>query len=106
VADSSPGRISIPAPGGADTQTQVFEAGLPARTIAGIAEPAGSNPAEPTTTQTGTITFTSPEDDGRDPNKESHLEPRTDAPTYAFGNKGKNAERGQGTVRKIIKYYL
>jgi hypothetical protein len=81
------------APGGADTQ--VFEAGLLA--ARGPGESAGSHagdPAFPTTTQAGTITFTSAEDDGRDPNKESHLEPRTDAPTYAFGNKWKNAERG------------
>jgi VCBS repeat-containing protein len=61
VSDSSPGNIVIPAPGGADTQ--VFEAGLSARTIGSIAEPAGSHAGEagfPTTTQTGTITFTSP----------------------------------------------
>jgi VCBS repeat-containing protein len=54
VADSTPGSIQIPAAGGAETQ--VFEAGLPARG----SEPAGSNPAAPITTQTGTITFTSP----------------------------------------------
>jgi VCBS repeat-containing protein len=54
VADSTPGGVTIPAPGGANTQ--VFEAGLPARG----SEPAGSNPAAPVTTQTGTITFTSP----------------------------------------------
>src|SRR5262245_2425925 len=54
VADSSPGGISIPGAGGADTQ--VFEAGLPARGT----EPAGSDPTKPTTTS-GTITFTSAE---------------------------------------------
>jgi hypothetical protein len=57
VSDSSPGDIVIPPPGGADTQ--VFEAGLGARR----SEPAGSHTGEagfPTTTQTGTITFTSP----------------------------------------------
>jgi VCBS repeat-containing protein len=55
VADSTPGGIQIPGAGGADTQ--VFEAGLPARGT----EPAGSEPTKPTTTQTGTITFTSPD---------------------------------------------
>jgi VCBS repeat-containing protein len=58
VADSSPGTINIPTAGGA--ATQVFEAGLPARG----GEPAGSHngdPAFPTTTQTGTITFSSPD---------------------------------------------
>jgi VCBS repeat-containing protein len=55
VADSSPGGIIIPTPGGAEAT--VFEAGLPARG----SEPAGSNPAAPVTTQTGTITFTSPD---------------------------------------------
>jgi VCBS repeat-containing protein len=54
VADSTPGGITIPAPGGADTT--VFEAGLPARG----SEPAGSDPTKPITTQTGSITFTSP----------------------------------------------
>ena len=54
VADSTPGGITIPAPGGAETQ--VFEAGLPARG----GEPAGSDPTKPITTQAGTITFTSP----------------------------------------------
>jgi VCBS repeat-containing protein len=52
VADSSPGGISIPGAGGADTQ--VFEAGLGPRG----GEPAGSNSAAPTTA-VGTITFTS-----------------------------------------------
>jgi VCBS repeat-containing protein len=52
VADSSPGGISIPGAGGADTQ--VLEAGLGPRG----GEPAGSNPAAPTTA-VGTITFTS-----------------------------------------------
>jgi VCBS repeat-containing protein len=54
VADSTPGGITIPAPGGAETQ--VFEAGLPARG----SEPAGSDPTKPTTAS-GTITFTSPD---------------------------------------------
>ena len=54
VADSAPRGITIPAPGGADTT--VFEAGLPARGSG----PAGSDPTKPITTQTGTITFTSP----------------------------------------------
>jgi Bacterial Ig domain len=51
LGDAAPGNIAIPSPGG-----QVFEAGLPARG----SEPAGSDPTKPTTTQTGTITFTSP----------------------------------------------
>jgi Bacterial Ig domain len=51
LGDSAPSNIVIPAPGG-----QVFEAGLPARGT----EPAGSDPTKPITTQTGTITFTSP----------------------------------------------
>jgi large repetitive protein len=96
VDDATPGNISIPQPGVAGAGTLADEAGLAN----------GSNAPANSETTTGTITFTSPEDDCRDPNKESHLEPRTDAPTYAFGNKGKNAERGQGTVRKIIKYNL
>jgi hypothetical protein len=54
VADSSPGAISVPPPGIASEGTQVDEAGLGARG----SEPAGSNPAAPTTT-TGTIAFTS-----------------------------------------------
>ena len=94
LGDSAPSKIVIPAPGLAETT--VFEAGLLVRTIAGIAEPAGSQvgesasddhadrhhqvhltgacgtddrgqprrrrvqQAEPTTTQPGTITFTSP----------------------------------------------
>jgi VCBS repeat-containing protein len=60
VADSSPGGISIPAPGGASTQ--VFEAGLLA--ARGPGESAGSHAGEtsfPTTTQNGVITFTSPD---------------------------------------------
>jgi hypothetical protein len=52
LGDSAPSNIAIPTPGG-----QVFEAGLPARG----SEPAGSDPTKPTTTQTGTITFTSPD---------------------------------------------
>jgi hypothetical protein len=58
VGDSAPGNIVIPPVGGADTT--VFEAGLGARG----SEPAGSHagdPAFPATTQSGTITFTSPE---------------------------------------------
>src|SRR6185312_11118392 len=54
VADSAPGGITIPQVGGATTQ--VFEAGLPTRG----SEPAGSHngdPAFPTTTKSGTITF-------------------------------------------------
>ena len=54
--DSSPGDIVIPPPGGADTQ--VFE-GLGAR---GASRPARIPENRiPTTTQTGTITFTSPD---------------------------------------------
>jgi Bacterial Ig domain len=53
LGDSAPGNIVIPPPGGADTQ--VFEAGLPARG----SEPAGSDPTKPITTQTGVITFPS-----------------------------------------------
>jgi VCBS repeat-containing protein len=57
LGDAAPGNIVIPAPGG-----QVFEAGLPARG----SESAGSDPTKPTTTQTGTITFTSPERESED----------------------------------------
>ena len=58
VANGVPGDISIPVEGGADTT--VFEAGLGPRGT----DPAGSHagdPSFPTTTQTGTITFTSPD---------------------------------------------
>jgi hypothetical protein len=58
VGDSVPTNIEIPAAGGAETT--VFEAGLRARG----SEPPGTHPGEtsfPTTTQTGTITFTSPD---------------------------------------------
>ena len=54
LGDAAPGNFNIPVAGGA--ATQVFEAGLAARG----GEPAGSHngdPAFPTTTQTGTITF-------------------------------------------------
>ena len=54
VADSSPGGISIPPEGVASAGTLVDEAGLGARG----SEPAGWNPAAPTTT-VGTIAFTS-----------------------------------------------
>ena len=57
IGDTVPTNIVIPPPGGPDTQ--VFEAGLLASR--GPGESAGSNPAAPTTTQTGTITFTSPD---------------------------------------------
>jgi VCBS repeat-containing protein len=57
VADSSPGNITIPAVGDADVT--VFEAGLPARVVGGVSEPAGSNPLDQTTAA-GTIDFTSP----------------------------------------------
>ena len=58
VTDSSPGSIAIPPDGLAKA---VFEAGLPARTIAGVPESAGSHPGDPSfqTTAAGTITFTS-----------------------------------------------
>ena len=59
VADSSPDGIEVPGPDRGETT--VFEAGLPARTVGGVTEPAGSNPAAPTTTDTGSITFTSPD---------------------------------------------
>ena len=39
--------------------TAVFEAGLPARTVGGVDEPAGSNPLASTSTDPGIITFTS-----------------------------------------------
>ncbi len=58
LADSAPGNIVVPGPGGADTQ--VFEAGLLASR--GPGELAGSHAGQsgfPTTTQAGTITFTS-----------------------------------------------
>ena len=58
LADSAPGNIVVPGPGGADTQ--VFEAGLLASR--GPGESAGSHAGQsgfPTTTQAGTITFTS-----------------------------------------------
>ena len=58
VANGVPGDISIPVEGGA--HTTVFEAGLGPRGT----DPAGSHagdPSFPTTTQTGTITFTSPD---------------------------------------------
>jgi VCBS repeat-containing protein len=58
VADSSPGNITIPPPDAAETT--VFEAGLPARVIGGLNEPAGSNPLDQTTAA-GTIDFTSPD---------------------------------------------
>ena len=54
LGDAAPGNFNIPVAGGA--ATQVFEAGLAARG----GEPAGSHngdPAFPSTTQTGTITF-------------------------------------------------
>ena len=57
VADSSPGDITVPPPDAGETT--VFEAGLPARTTGGVAEPAGSNPVAPVTTDEGTISFTS-----------------------------------------------
>jgi VCBS repeat-containing protein len=56
VADSTPGDIAVPPPD--EGETTVFEAGLPARTIAGVAEPGGSNPVAPTAVS-GTISFTS-----------------------------------------------
>jgi len=43
IGNSAPGNFVIP-PSDTPGQTQVFEAGLPARTINGTAEPAGSNP--------------------------------------------------------------
>ena len=95
--------ITIPPPGG--PSTTVFEAGLGTRN----GEPAGTHPGQPsvpTTTRAGTISFASPEDDGRDPNGKSHLEPRMEAPTYVIGNTGKISNEVQGTVGKIIKYYL
>src|SRR5262249_30304485 len=55
---SAPGGIVVPAPGGA--ATQVFEAGLGPRG----GEPPGSHPGDsrfPTTTQAGSISFTSPD---------------------------------------------
>ena len=58
LGDSAPGNIVVPGPGGADTQ--VFEAGLLASR--GPGESAGSHAGQsgfPTTTQAGTITFTS-----------------------------------------------
>jgi len=56
LGDAAPNNFNIPAAGGA--ATTVFEAGLSAR----AGEPAGSHsgdPTFPTTTQSGTITFTS-----------------------------------------------
>ena len=57
IGDSVPTNVVVPPAGGADTQ--VFEAGLPARGGESGGSHAG-DPAFPTTTQTGTITFTSP----------------------------------------------
>jgi VCBS repeat-containing protein len=57
IGDSVPTNVVVPPAGGADTQ--VFEAGLPARGGESGGSHAGG-PAFPTTTQTGTITFTSP----------------------------------------------
>ncbi len=59
MGDAAPGNFNIPQAGRAETH--VFEAGLPARTVNGTTESAGSNPAAPTTTQEGTITFDSPD---------------------------------------------
>jgi hypothetical protein len=59
VGDSAPGNIVIPPAGNPAAGTEVFEAGLAARNIGGVAEPAGShtgNPAFPAATA-GTITF-------------------------------------------------
>ena len=57
VANSSPGNIDVPPPDMG--VTAVFEAGLPARTVGGVDEPAGSNPLASTSTDPGIITFTS-----------------------------------------------
>ena len=59
LGDAAPGNFNIPQAGRAETH--VFEAGLPARTVNGTTKSAGSNPAAPTTTQEGTITFNSPD---------------------------------------------
>ncbi len=64
ISDSVPSNIVIPGAGGADTT--VNEAGLPARTVGGVTESAGSDAGNPdgnapTTTQTGAITFSSPD---------------------------------------------
>jgi VCBS repeat-containing protein len=53
VENATPGGIEVPEPDRGETA--VFETGLPARGT----EPAGSNPAAPTTTEIGTIRFTS-----------------------------------------------
>ncbi|HEY7231318.1 MAG TPA: VCBS domain-containing protein, partial [Pseudolabrys sp.] len=60
VEGAAPGNIVIPPPGVAGQGTQVDEAGLPARTIGGVLESAGSNAASNSETTSGTITFTSP----------------------------------------------
>ena len=59
VGNSAPGNISVPTD---PSVTTVFEAGLPARTIGGVTESAGSDAGNPdgnapTTTQIGKITF-------------------------------------------------
>jgi hypothetical protein len=62
AASSAPGHVEIPPPG--LLETRVFETGLPARTIGGTPEPAGSlpgAPAFPVTTLPGSITFSSPD---------------------------------------------
>ncbi len=60
VAGPAPGNIVIPPPGVAGAGTLVDEAGLPARVIGGVSEPAGSNAASSSETTSGTISFTSP----------------------------------------------
>ncbi|MGA8970622.1 MAG: Ig-like domain-containing protein [Pseudolabrys sp.] len=107
LGDSAPSNIVIPAPGLAETM--VFEAGLPVRTIAGIAEPAGSHVGEsgfPTTTQTGTIRFTSPGTKAaRWSRSEWKIASRTShgSPHLCCWKHRENAERGLGYGRKDNK---
>jgi hypothetical protein len=61
IPDSVPGNITIPQAGNPGVGTEVFEAGLPARTIAGTAETAGSQTGNPAFSPetSGTVSFTS-----------------------------------------------
>ena len=107
LGNSAPSNIVIPAPGLAETM--VFEAGLPVRTIAGNAEPAGSHVGEsgfPTTTQTGTIRFTSPGTKAaRWSRSEWKIASRTShgSPHLCCWKHRENAERGLGYGRKDNK---
>ena len=61
IPDSAPGNIVIPQAGNPGAGTEVFETGLPTRTIGGTAEPPGSHTGEPafSPATSGTIAFSS-----------------------------------------------